>query len=123
MSTDLIDSNIIIYAARPSHEDLCQYIADKSPAVAVVSKVETLGYHKLKAEEKKMLESFFEAAHVLPVTQRAVENAILFRQRRSMSLGDSLIAGIALSYGLRLATHNTSDFSWIGELEVFDPLS
>jgi predicted nucleic acid-binding protein len=40
-----------------------------------------------------------------------------------MSLGDALIAGTALSHQLRLATHNTSDFNWINELEVFDPIS
>jgi predicted nucleic acid-binding protein len=39
-----------------------------------------------------------------------------------MSLGDALIAGTALSRELRVVTHNTSDFDWIDELEVFDPL-
>jgi predicted nucleic acid-binding protein len=39
-----------------------------------------------------------------------------------MSLGDALIAGTALSHDLRLATHNTDDFTWIDDLAVFDPI-
>ena len=51
MSRDLIDSNLIIYAAQPRHEKMRDYIAEEAPAVSIVSKVETLGYHKLKTDE------------------------------------------------------------------------
>jgi hypothetical protein len=40
-----------------------------------------------------------------------------------MSLGDALIAGTAVSHGLRVTTHDTDDFDWINELEVFDPFA
>jgi hypothetical protein len=46
MSPDLIDSNLIIYAARPRHDELRGYIADEAPAVSVMSNVETLGYRR-----------------------------------------------------------------------------
>ncbi|SHE30406.1 hypothetical protein SAMN05443144_1019 [Fodinibius roseus] len=59
MSTDLIDSNLIIYATQPNHENLRQYIADNAPAVAVISKIETLGYHKLSSEGKKIFGRIF----------------------------------------------------------------
>jgi predicted nucleic acid-binding protein len=39
-----------------------------------------------------------------------------------MTLGDALIAGTAISPGLRVVTHNTDDFDWIEGLDVFDPL-
>lgn len=122
MSRDLIDSNLIIYAAQRKHKKLRSYIAEGAPAVSVVSKVETLGYHKLKTDEQTFLKAFFDAAVVLPISQTVVREAIRLRQKRSMSLGDALIAGTALSSALRLATHNTDDFDWIDELEVFDPL-
>jgi hypothetical protein len=73
MSTDLIDSNLIIYAAQSAHDELRSYIANEAPAVSVVSKVETLGYHGLDPDEKVFLEDFFDAAIVLPVSQDAVE--------------------------------------------------
>ena len=123
MSADLIDSNLIIYAAKPEHEELREYIATEAPVVSIVSKVETLGYHKLGVKEQTFLEDFFGAATVLPVSQNVIEEAIRLRQKRSMSLGDALIAGTAICYGLRVVTNNTSDFDRIDGLEVFNPLA
>ncbi len=123
MSADLIDSNLIIYAAKPEHEELREYIATEAPVVSVVSKVETLGYHKLGVKEQTFLEDFFEAATILSVSQNVVEEAIRLRQKRSMSLGDAMIAGTAICYGLRVVTNNTNDFDRIDGLEVFNPLA
>jgi toxin FitB len=47
----LIDSNIIIYAARPEHQSLRRSIARHSPAVSVDSYVEVLGYHLLSEQD------------------------------------------------------------------------
>ncbi|MGR3176090.1 MAG: twitching motility protein PilT [Candidatus Scalindua sp.] len=38
-----------------------------------------------------------------------------------MTLGDSIIAGTALDYGLELITKNTIDFQWIQHLELINP--
>jgi len=46
----LIDSNIIIYAAKPDCAELRDLIADHTPAVSAVSYVEVLGYHKLNEQ-------------------------------------------------------------------------
>ncbi len=119
----LLDSNLIIYAARPEHEALRDFIAREVPCVSVISKVETLGYHGLGENEKRFLQEFFDAADVLSASQSMIDAAIRLRQQRRMSLGDALIAGTALSHGLPLATHNTEDFAWIEELEVVDPLA
>ena len=119
----LLDSNLIIYAARPEHAALRASIAEHAPRVSVVSKVERLGYHRLGRDERRFLEAFFEAADVIGLSEESVEVAVRLRQRRRMSLGDALLAGTALASGLRVAMHNTSDFEWIDELEVIDPLS
>src|SRR5687767_3712843 len=117
----LIDSNIIIYGAKAENEALRQWIAANAPAVSVVSQVEVLGYHKLTNEEKKHFEEFFAAATVLAITDRVVEQAIRLRQSRKMSLGDSLVAGAALTAKRALATVNTKDFNWIDGLTVLNP--
>ena len=119
----LLDSNLIIYASQPKHESLRAFIAREAPHVSVISKVETLGYHRLSQREQQFLSAFFDAAQVLPVSQSVVGAAIRLRKERSVSLGDALIAGTALAYDLPLATHNTSDFAWIDELRLLDPLS
>jgi hypothetical protein len=71
--------------------------------------------------QKEQIERFFAASIILPVSDDVVGREIDLRQRRSMSLGDSLIAATALSSELTLATHNVSDFDWIEELNVIDP--
>jgi toxin FitB len=67
----LLDSNIIIYAARPEHAELRRFIAEHSPAVSAVSYVEVLGYHKLTEADRVALEAFFAASTVLPITSDA----------------------------------------------------
>ena len=43
----LLDSNVIIYAARPEYAALREFIEAEAPAVSVISRIEVLGYHKL----------------------------------------------------------------------------
>jgi hypothetical protein len=51
----LIDSNIIIYATKPEHGSIRQFISEHSPSVSAVSYVEVLGYHKLADQERTLL--------------------------------------------------------------------
>src|SRR5690242_11573229 len=98
----LIDSNIIIYATKPEHATLREFIATHTPAVSAVSYVKVLGYHKLTEPERALLEAFFSAALVLPLSQPVLDQAVKLRQLRKMSLGDALVAGTALAHGRTL---------------------
>ena len=118
----LLDSNLIIYAAKPEHVALRQFIAENVPAVSAVSIVEVLGYHKLTAEERQHFEEFFAASTVLPVSDQVIDRAVQLRQVRKMSLGDALIAATALIHGRTLLTHNVADFSAVEGLTIRDPL-
>ncbi len=118
----LIDSNIIIYAAQPRHADLRHWISHHAPVVSAVSYVEVLGYHRLTLLETHALELFFSAATILPIIQSILEEAVKLRQQKKMTLGDALIAATCLVHQLTLVTHNTKDFAWVTELNVFDPL-
>lgn len=119
----LIDSNIIIYAAQPANTDLRTFIAQYAPAVSAVSYVEVLGYHRLTEQEREHFEAFFAAALVLPLSQDVLEQAVKLRQLRKMTLGDALIAGTALVFGLTLVTRNVDDFHWVAGLSVLDPFT
>lgn len=50
----LIDSNIIIYAAKPEFAQLRQFIAKHTPLVSAVSYVEVLGFHLLSDDERTL---------------------------------------------------------------------
>lgn len=117
----LIDTNIIIYAAQPEHEELRRFIAGRAPVVSAISYVEVLGYHRLTAQEREYFEAFFKASLVLPLSQGLLEQAVRIRQQRKMTLGDALIAGTAMANDLTLVTRNTDDFKGIEELSVVNP--
>jgi predicted nucleic acid-binding protein len=117
----LIDSNIIIYSAKPEHADLRRLIQANAPAVSAVSVIEVLGYHRLTAPERRYFEEFFAAATVLPLSDPVVQRAVQLRQCRKMSLGDALVADTALVHGRKLVTRNTKDFDWVAGLSLFNP--
>ncbi len=118
----LIDSNIIIYAAKPEYDALREFIAKYAPAVSAISYVEVLGYHRLTKQEQQHFEAFFTAATVLAPSQAVLDQAVKLRQLKKITLGDALITATALVHNLTLVTRNTKDFEWIPNLSVLNPL-
>lgn len=118
----LIDSNVIIYAAKPEHQDLRRLIARNVPAVSVVSYVEVLGYHRLTEQDRRYFEDFFLAAPIVQISTDFLECATRLRQQRAIGLGDALIGATALVHNLELLTANTADFQWIPDLRLSSEL-
>ncbi|WP_341527005.1 type II toxin-antitoxin system VapC family toxin [Nostoc sp. UHCC 0302] len=114
----LLDSNIIIYSAQPKHVKLRELIAEYVPAVSALSYLEVLGYHSLTEQQRQYFEEFFQVAQVLPISQDVLNQAVILRQKKRMTLGDAIIAGTALVYGLTLITRNADDFRWITQLRM-----
>jgi len=117
----LIDSNIIIYAAKPEYAKLRGLIVELSPAVSAVSYVEVLGYHKLSERERQHFEEFFAVASILAISDDVLTQAVKLRQSRKMTLGDALIAGTALAHDLTLVTRNIKDFDWVDGSPLLNP--
>ena len=117
----LLDSNIIIYSAKPEHAGLRHFLNDNIYSVSAVSRIEVLGYPLLGEKELGYLDKFFDAATILAVSDSVVTQAVRLRQERRMSLGDAIIAGTALAHQLELATRNVRDFSWIKTLTIVNP--
>lgn len=119
----LLDSNVIIYSAQPENDFLRRLIAERAPAVSAVSYVEVLGYHRITETERRYLEDFFAEARVLPLGQPVLDEAVRLRQAKKIKLGDSLVAGTALVYGLTLVTRNVDDFLGIDGLRILNPFA
>ena len=117
----LLDSNIIIYAAQPEHDQIRWFISEHEIAVSALSYVEVLGYHRLTEESRLYFEEFFRIVEVLPISQAVLDRAVALRQMRRMTLGDSIIAATALVYNRTLVTRNIEDFQWIAELTLLNP--
>ena len=119
----LLDSNIIIYSAMPENEFLREFIRKNSPFVSDISRVEVLGFQKLSAEDIEYFELFFGSTTTIPVSEVVIVEAIRLRQRRKMSLGDSLVAASAIVNNFGLVTNNAKDFKWIDSLVLINPLA
>jgi toxin FitB len=119
----LLDSNLIIYAAKPGYDDLREWMGNQPIIVSALSQLEVLGYHRLTNEDRNFFVDFFSIMPVLAITQEVINHAISLRQQRKMSLGDATIAATALVHGLPIATHNIADFQWIPNLVVVDPIN
>jgi predicted nucleic acid-binding protein len=117
----LLDSNIIIYAAKPEYAVLLGFIAKHAPAVSAISRVEILGYHLLNPQDRHNFEDFFDVATILPISESVLSKAIELRQMRKMSLGDAIIGGTALVHEQALVTRNVADLGWIDDLSLVNP--
>lgn len=112
----LLDSNILIDGAQPAHHALRRLIRDRDCSVSVISRIEVLGFHRLAPDERIALEVF-------PLSEAVTLEAIRLRQRRSMTLGDAVIAATALVQARTLATRDTPDFDAIPGLTVWNPFA
>ena len=114
----LADSNILIRAASAPDHSLQLWLQNQLPAISIVTRIEVLGFHRLRPDEDILLRVLLSYFDEYPITQQAAALAIQLRRQQKMSLGDALIAATCLEHGLRLATRNTSDFDWIAGLTV-----
>lgn len=117
----LLDSNIVIYLGSEKAETIESFLLDKDLHVSMISKVDTLGYHKISEKEKKFLNLIFDKIKVIPLDERIIATAIKIKQQRKTSLGDSFIAATALAYKLTLVTNNIYDFENIKGLKIINP--
>lgn len=115
----LLDSNIIIYSVQPEYKKLLDFLSnEKGITVSIVSKIEVLGFHKLTEFERDNFQLFFDAIATLRLSDEIVNEAIILRQNKKMSLGDAIIAATAIHKKTPLLTNNTDDFKHIEGLEL-----
>lgn len=118
----LLDSNILIYSANPDAKRLQVWLSENSLHISDITLLEVLGYHKLTNPDRKYFEKFLSNCNQIAISSEILQRAIVLRQSKSMSLGDSIIAGTALIYQLPLVTLNDKDFKHIENLLLIDPL-
>jgi predicted nucleic acid-binding protein len=118
----LLDSNIVIYSHKAEYKELRDFIRKDNVFISAITCLETLGYHQISNQEKEYLQRFFAVVTILPISDAVIQNAIMLRQQRNISVGDALIASTALLNNLTLVTRNTKDFAWIYNLKLLNPI-
>jgi len=117
----LLDSNIFIYATQVKYDSLRHWCMSKKICASNITRLEVLGYHNLIVEDEKDLYTLFEKSIIYPISSIIIDQAISLRQRKSMSIGDAIIAATALEYNETLVTRNEIDFEWVEGLKVINP--
>ena len=85
-------------------------------SISIVSKIEVLGYHDLSDFVKENLQLFFSEIPIINLSDEIAEIAIQLRQKKKMTLGDSIIAATAIHKNIPLLTNNIKDFKHIENL-------
>ncbi len=119
-NTFIIDSNIIIYSSKKDYEFVRRWIQNKDIGVSDVSRIEVLGYEKLRRENKDYFSILFKKFRTFPIDEQVILKSIALRQTKNMILGDSIIADTSLTRNFPLLTANSKDFQHIEDLELID---
>ncbi|GHB59803.1 type II toxin-antitoxin system VapC family toxin [Persicitalea jodogahamensis] len=118
----LIDSNLIIYSSQSKFAYLRPVILHAEATVSEISRLETLGYHKITPKDERYFNSLFSLTRTLEIDLFTINKAIDLRKTRKMSVADAIIAATALLNDCELYSHNVQDFSWIEGLRIVDPI-
>jgi toxin FitB len=97
-------------------------VNDPSNYVSAFTMLEVTGFSSLTAIDKLYFQSVFSVLEVKDISPIIINQAIILRQMRKMSPGDAIIAATALHFDVDLYTRNISDFDWIKNLNVVNPV-
>jgi predicted nucleic acid-binding protein len=117
----LLDSNILIYGGKIEHPALDAILTRTDLSTTTISRIETLGFHRLSESERHWLETAFTRMKILGLDDPISARAIALRQQRKMGLADAIIAATALVHDLPLVTRNVADFKHVAGLRLIDP--
>jgi toxin FitB len=119
----LLDSNVIIDAAKPGGGHLSGYVNHANACVSIISRIESLGFHRLSPLEEKEITDSLRFLPELPLDDDIAQRAVRLRQQKAMKLGDAIIAATALEYAVPLVTRNEADFKHIAGLVLINPFT
>ncbi len=121
----LIDTNIIIYYLKDEiptdHIERVEHILETSFHISTITKIELLGWQAIPLEEKRKLEEFLQAAHVIYIDKTIEDKVIELKQRKKLPIPDAVIGATAFVYNYTIVTRNESDFEKIKGLNVYNP--
>ncbi|HEY5464281.1 MAG TPA: type II toxin-antitoxin system VapC family toxin [Hanamia sp.] len=118
----LIDSNILIYSADEKYKYLRDLFKQGDVFVSIITRLEVLGYHKITPKQVTYFETIFQLVVTIQINDALIDQAIAYRQKKSMSVADSIIAATAKLYQCDLYTNNGADFKNIKDFKIVNPL-
>jgi toxin FitB len=117
----LVDSNILIFAAKPEYPQLKELLEQDDIAVSDLSRLEVLGFPGLTQDAEEFFNAVFSVVTVLPISEEVVNRAIEIRQLYNIKPADSIIAATTLLHCNELITRDNG-FNRIPELTLYNPI-
>ena len=124
----LIDTSIIVYyldglltaAARKFVKSAIQ----NGSHLSVVSKIELRVWRSPDGSRKEAIDTILNHEIIYRLDDDVVDATVSIRQKyKKLKLPDAIIAATAAVHNLSLILRNLSDFAFIKEITVIDPLS
>ena len=104
----LLDNNVVIGLLNRSSaaHDIAEYagIDRAGNAVSQITRIELLGFPRLKPDDETAILNFLADCDVLSIDDRIEAETIAIRRRTKLSLPDAIVAATAVVYGLTLLT-------------------
>ncbi|HET9098459.1 MAG TPA: type II toxin-antitoxin system VapC family toxin [Candidatus Saccharimonadales bacterium] len=123
MKQVVIDTNVLIYWYKtgfiPSNKDLTTIV----PMFSIITKIEVLGFQHITNSEVKAINSMLFNGELVSISDNIVDQTISLRQNYKIKTPDAIIAATALVNSAELWTANTTDFSHIKGIQLFNPLA
>jgi len=120
----LLDSNILIYCYQERYGSLRDFLfdADNIPGISSITILEVLGFLNISKDEELYYNTALTLSYLFGIDDKVIEIATLLKQKKKMSIGDSIIASTALLNDCTLYTRNVKDFKHIEGLKVINPI-
>lgn len=123
----LIDTNILIYFINneiPLQEfEKVKEIIKKSFNISCITKIELLGWNKLKERNIVKLKSFISNSNIISLNDELIEKTISIKQNTNLKTPNAVIGATAIHNNLILVTRNTKDFGKIDSIEIYNPFA
>lgn len=118
----LLDTNILIYSAKPEYQYLQALYREIGVSVSEMTRLEVLGFGGLTEEQGVFFTAVFDIVRVIPISKEIIDKAIALRRAKKMKVGDAIIAATAAVNNLELMTRNEDDFKHIAEITMTNPI-
>jgi len=117
----LVDSNILIFAAKPEYPELKELLRQDDIAVSELSRLEVMGFPGLTDEAEQFFNAVFSIVTIFTISSDIIDRAIQIRQQHNVKPADSIIAATALLHCNELITRDNG-FRRISELTLNNPI-
>ena len=122
MNRAVIDTNVLIGWYKSGVISNSKDLTSTAPIFSIITKIEALGFQEITKDEIKAISKMFDTGKLVYIDDVIAQQTINLQQKYKIKTPDAVIAATALVNNCELWTANTSDFSKIDSLKLYNPL-